>query len=210
MGRNPFAEFALDLLYPPKCGVCGLLGGSALCDECRKMLRPLGPIAIPPNGVIEQVFAVHTYRTSFPIVQALKYRRTTSLGAVMGREMVDLANEIGLLQPRTVVVPVPIHERRRFERGFNQAEKLAAAFPAHMVDLDLMTRTRYTPQQVGLSTRERLDNVAGAFESEARALDRDIILIDDVFTSGATARECAKTLRAAGARSVDVLVYAGK
>lgn len=173
-------------------------------------MRPLGKIAIPPNGVIVAGWAIHTYRSAYPVVQALKYHRSTSLGRTMSRELMLFASKHNLLGPDDLVIPVPIHPRRRYERGFNQAEYLVRAFPAAQVQIDTLERHRYTKQQVGQSPFERSENVANAFTVNGDLGGRDVLLVDDVFTSGATARECAKTLLAAGAGSIQVLVYAGK
>lgn len=121
-----------------------------------------------------------------------------------------LAQAEGLLTGSPLVVPVPIHNRRQYDRGFNQAVLLTAKFPAELRAEEALKRVRYTPPQVGLSMSERSDNVRGAFEASEDVAGRHIVLVDDVFTSGATARECARTLLAKGASSVQVLVYAGK
>lgn len=111
----------------------------------------------------------------------------------------------------TAIVPVPLHRRRQIERGFNQSALLArhlAAFTSVSLHEDTLLRIRDTPPQVGKNYQERQENVVDSFQA-TRSLDGiDILLIDDVYTTGATLRACAHALRSAGARSVHALTLA--
>ena len=111
------------------------------------------------------------------------------------------------------MLPVPLHPRRLRERGFNQALVLARILSRtyHIpLDRENLIRTRWTQSQVGLSERERKDNVRGAFAvlHTARITGSTILLLDDIYTSGSTVDECSKVLINAGARKVDILTLA--
>jgi ComF family protein len=115
------------------------------------------------------------------------------------------------------LIPVPLHRWRFLKRRYNQSALLAAALGRAVnkpVYLDALVRTRATPPQGHKRARDRAKNVKNAFavhprHCKAKILDgRRIVLVDDVFTTGATARECAKTLLGAGAAQVDVLAIA--
>jgi len=110
-----------------------------------------------------------------------------------------------------VLVPVPLARARERERGFNQAALLAERV-ARALDAPLrsrwLARTRATAPQTALNATERRVNVSGAFVASTSAAGADVVLVDDVLTTGATAAECARALRAAGARSVGVLTVA--
>jgi ComF family protein len=142
----------------------------------------------------------------------MKYGGRPGLAEALGRRMADeAATRLGGAT-FDLVVPVPLSRARLRERGFNQAALLAAAIAARAgvpLDVRSLRRTRATPPQSG-SAAARAANVRGAFalRRPARIPDRRILLVDDVFTTGATARECARTLLAAGAGNVGVFTQA--
>ena len=109
-----------------------------------------------------------------------------------------------------LLLPVPLHPRRLKARGFNQALLLAQGFPDRPTGLEVLKRLRHTVPQVGLNPKERRDNVKGAFgvSQPAAVKGRKILLIDDLYTTGSTVRECARVLRRAGAARVEVLTVA--
>lgn len=144
------------------------------------------------------------------LIHRFKYGRDVTLAATLGH---ILASSVLAPGPHDLVVPVPLHKTRLRQRGFNQAAVLGKWLAGRRgVPLDpfVLLRTRATPTQVGLSEKERSANVAGAFAVRNRdaVRNRSILLVDDVYTTGATVAECAKVLRRAGARRVDVLVLA--
>jgi ComF family protein len=116
-----------------------------------------------------------------------------------------------LARPLTAVVPVPLHEQRLAERGYNQSELLAANF-CKAVSLPMqpawLVRTRETRQQVGLGPNQRMANVQGAFCATKAVAGQRILLVDDVYTTGSTLRACAAAALAAGAESVYGLTLA--
>jgi len=143
-------------------------------------------------------------------VHAFKFEARRSLA----RPLADLVIEqcgAGLAADVDALVPVPLGRARERERGFNQArliaERLAASLGCH-VEPGWLTRVRPTASQSDLGAAERRANVRGAFAAAARVAGRHVVLVDDVLTTGATAAECGRALRAAGARAVGVLSVA--
>jgi ComF family protein len=115
------------------------------------------------------------------------------------------------------VVPVPLHKRKQAQRGFNQAEMMARSALKHLARpkrFDLCTgvlvRRRETDSQIGLTRHQRRENMRGAFavSDPARLLNSDVLLVDDVYTTGTTASECARVLLRAGAARVWVVTVA--
>ena len=147
------------------------------------------------------------------LVHALKYGDRLDLAPIMGRWMVRAGRE--LLAEADALVPVPLHWRRLWARRFNQSALLAKAIAQETgvaIAEIALRRVKATAQQVGLSQSERALNVQGAFRvppaGKAAVAGRRLILIDDVLTSGATTDACARALLRAGARNVDVVVFA--
>ena len=136
-------------------------------------------------------------------IHALKYEQLTAAAESLGRLLCDYLT----LQPLAfdVIVPVPLHPERQAERGYNQSALLADVV-AHersaRVDVRTLVRTRNTAPQVGLNESQRRSNLTGAFACRGRLEQARVLLIDDVCTTGATMRECAAALHAAGALSI--------
>lgn len=143
-------------------------------------------------------------------VHRFKYRPCRSLGAPLAAWM---AAQIAPVSSIDVVIPVPLHRKRLRQRGFNQALLLASGFAGSYglpLSYDNLVRIRFTAPQVELSGAERIRNVAGAFAlaRPGDILDRRVLLVDDVFTTGATLNECSRVLTRAGAASVTALTLA--
>ena len=138
------------------------------------------------------------------IIHHLKYSDRVSLANPLGgilKECLEREDFKGGL-----IVPVPLHRSRERTRGFNQAELIAAQLGLP-VNTGLIRRRKNTPSQTGLTRNERRRNLAGAFEVRG-PVNGDIILVDDVYTTGSTMNEIARTLKRAGAERVEVLTVA--
>lgn len=175
------------------------------CRECE---------SVPPSiRVVRSAFVFDgTART---LVHAVKYRGWEAAAEPMARRMASLPLPPDVLAEARVVVPVPTSAARLRERGYNQAALLAAAFArqtGRALDPELLVRFRGSSTQTSLHPSERRANVAGAFTvcpgGGARARGRHLLLVDDVWTTGATAVACAAALVAAGARTVSVVTFA--
>jgi ComF family protein len=143
-------------------------------------------------------------------IHQFKYRPCRSLGKTLGQWM---AEHIRLCSGIDLVMPVPLHTKRLRQRGFNQALLLAHRMcETHRLPLscDNLARVRPTRPQVELTGEERIKNVAGAFalQKPCAVSEKKVLLIDDVFTSGATMNECAIVLKKAGAAQVTALTLA--
>lgn len=234
--RAPF-RLALDVALPPLCPACrDPVGDTAgLCAACWAKLSPIErpfcerlgiPFVYDPGPGILSMQAIAdppTYRKARAavryddiaraLVHAFKYGDRLDLAPTMGRWMARAGAEI--LSETDVIVPVPLHWRRLWARRFNQSALLAKIVGDKAgieVVHDALRRVKATPQQVGLSKPERAINVQGAFRVEkddrAKIVGRRVLLLDDVLKSGATVDTCSRALLRAGARHVDVLVFA--
>ncbi len=230
-------QVALDAVLPPLCATCRapLAEAGGLCPACWAQVSFLAPpwcerlgipfVYDPGPGVLSMEAitdpppynraraAVSYDGLARDLVHRLKYGDRLDLATVMGRWMARAGCE--LLEDADALVPVPLHWRRLWTRRFNQAALLARAAAADRgipVLTAVLARRHATAQQVGLSRNARAVNVQGAFAvmpgGTAAISGKRLVLVDDVLTSGATVDACARALMRAGARTVDVLVFA--
>ncbi len=227
----------LGLLFPPTCQGCGkaVSAHGSLCPDCWTGLRFIekpwcevlglpfahdqgegalsaAAIANPPDFARARSAVVHE-GVAMRMVHRLKYNDRTDLAPTMARWMLRAGGE--LVGSADLIIAVPLHGRRLLSRRFNQSAELARALSALCgtpFASGLIVRRKATRHQVGLSARERAENVRGAFAcapGAAAALQgRRILVVDDVFTTGATVSAVARTLKKAGAADVDVLTFA--
>lgn len=187
----------------PACVVCAeplAARGARVCGECLRDPPPFGSSFVP-------------YRYAYPLdhlVRGLKFRNELASGRVLGELFAQRLLMRGEQLPEAIV-PVPLAPRRYRERGYNQASELALAIrrvSCVPVRTDFVIRQRETAEQAGLDRKARRRNVRGAFMAVAALRARSVAILDDVVTTGSTARELAAVLREAGAEQVAVWAIA--
>ena len=204
----PQCTAGIHTIHSPLCPLCGIPfpmteGGDHLCGECLMTGRTYA--VARAVGLYEE--------TLLKAIHLFKYRGRMGIGKVLGNIMADFAGGIWDMDVFDLVIPVPLHRKRLRERGFNQAVVLARQIAERFsLPLDFMSlrRTVFTKPQVGLGHEDRSVNVRGAFavRKPERIAGKRILLVDDVYTTGSTLSECARTLLAAEADSVAVLTMA--
>lgn len=226
---------ALDILFPIKCLVCQKEGewlcqkclsrfplkNEQCCPFCEKVLTPGGRTCFACKKKIKlDALLVTSFYTYSPLVIAVhnyKYRFLKDLSLPLG----TLATKAFLIQSFCVpdcIIPVPLHPRRLRWRGFNQSELLAKhlsenltpAFPIEVTTQNLI-RTHYTSPQMNIKNYQaRKNNLQNAFEviQKTSVQGKNILLVDDIATTGSTIFECAKILKLAGAKEVVAIVLA--
>jgi ComF family protein len=201
-------EASLIPLGPPRCPKCGEPfaapdTGDHLCGNCSRRKPPFAHARA--FGLYQGALAEGIKRLKFSNHFTLVRRLAVLLEQAFIAEMSGAAYDL--------IIPVPLHRKRLRQRGFNQAILIALPLARHhhlRLDHHNLVRVRDTPPQYGLSRHQREQNVKGAFSLQApKAIaGRRVLLVDDILTTGATARECARTLRRAKAANIDVLTLA--
>ncbi len=233
-----FVKDVLHFFFPPICTLCSgrlVESDQVICDRCRQELSHLmEPICrrcgspsvtrasdtCPLCRKVKPAFdcaraAARYCGPAEQLVHEFKYNERLELAPVMAQIMYGAWQRLLAFDLPDVVIPVPLHPVRQRERGFNQAELLAAPLAALFqkpVISDAVVRVRPTLTQTHLGLRARMENVEGAFAaaigSDARLRDKCAALIDDVCTTGATGSACAAALKKAGAGRVILFTFA--
>jgi ComF family protein len=230
---NNFAAIFLDGLFPHYCALCGLRSHRPvpLCLECEQEMPANGvcctrcaiPLPVPaPTATsrtcgqclqspppFDRVIAPWLYGEYFAhLIHQWKYRRDRRMTGLLAALWLQRAP---LHTPVDMLVPVPLHWRRRWWRGFNQSELLCRQLLASSAELrecrlatGLVKRQRATASQSGMNVPQRARNLEGAFTVHGRCDNLRVAIVDDVLTTGATAAAMAKVLAAAGAPYIEV------
>ena len=203
-----------DLLFPTRaiCVCCGSKAGMPrewICESCRRRLARNWIGAFQEHRMDGMAVAYRYAGPAGGMVRALKYNSATGLTEMMANDMLRAYRQI-MPTGVQVVCAVPMHKKRLRQRGFNQSELLARAI-AKKLDLpyeNLLVRTRNTQQQARLHGAARRSNLVNAFQAAKPIDGKNVLLVDDVYTSGQTAHQCERVLREAGAGKVFLLTFA--
>jgi ComF family protein len=235
MNTHQLSRRILDLLFPPRCQCCEEFSSDLICAECRETITRIEPPFCETCGRpfdsaaqaartcgdcrlahfrfdLARAVGTHTEALRRAIIAFKFHGRTRLRDPLAGMLTEYLRSPHTDLDPDAVdvVVPVPLHDARLRWRGYNQSALLAGAVGGAIgkpVRCDLLVRQRETEPQIDLTPAQRRDNVRGAFAAPRSfaVRDRRVLLIDDVFTTGATLSECARVLKRAGATRVIAL-----
>ena len=222
ISRLPVCLACLDAMRPIEGGLCSTCGerlispyafsgehGDVRCGLCRRLEQPFVKAA-----------AYGSYEGGLrDLIHLLKYQHVRTAANVLGRMLAEVVGhlESGFGAARIAVVPVPLFPAKLRQRGFNQAEltakialKLLPTRDHYGIAGDMLERIRETQSQTGLTRHQRRENLRGAFRVKHpdKVSGAQILLVDDVFTTGTTASECARVLRRAGAARVWVATVA--
>ncbi|TAK92361.1 MAG: ComF family protein [Burkholderiaceae bacterium] len=221
------AQGLLRFALPNHCGVCGVASKDLLCAACRQqhfttVLRCHGcgqrmldqqvthcGACLADAAPFDRTYAAFDYAAPWDAaLAALKFGHRLPYAALLAQAWV---RQCSAPVPMDCLMPAPLSTQRLRERGFNQALEIARHLARHTqqpLDTHSLVKVRDTPPQVGLSRKDRLKNVRGAFACVGKVQGQRIAVVDDVMTSGATLAEIARTLKHAGAASVINIVIA--
>ena len=199
-------DFVLDILFPVECISCGK-EKEWICCDCEKNIEL--SVHIDRGEYLDKIVTFYSYKEKIlkQAIHLFKYQFIEELGAPLSNlftKGVKQAFNSG--DRKTVIVPIPLYRKKYLERGFNQVEILASRIGEIFsleIKRDLLKKAKHTAPQARLDRKQRKENIKGVFRVNNKTeLHKRVILIDDVFTTGATMEECARVLKEAGIREV--------
>ena len=218
-------DFA-DLLFPRCCESCDrVLQGNevTICTLCRISLPRVTTDGLNSGSLtfkfvnLPEVHSTHSFLLFTKrgkvqkLLHALKYKGNKDVGILLGQMFGQELKTMGHLPEAEIILSIPLHPKKRKQRGYNQSDLLAEGFSrATGIPWSgaMLERIKYTATQTGKTKMERRENVQGVFAVKQGFAPGSIILIDDVLTTGATLEECARTLLAAGCKRFHILTIA--
>ena len=206
----------LNLIYPNVCGFCNKVCKNELCSKCKVKIRnsQINIIIKPKNKYFKELISIFKYEGIIRD-KILQYKFEDKAYMYNTFAKIILKNEkiCGLLKKYDIIIPVPIHKKRKAQRGYNQTQLIASKISKYLkIKLcdDVLIKSKNTIAQSKLNKNKRKQNIKGAFKilNSEKIQGKNILLFDDIYTTGSTVNECSKILTRAGAKRIGVLTIA--
>lgn len=200
-------EIILNILFPEKCAVCGKLGES-ICLKCYNKLKKF-----EINNNYKDVFFLYKYQGIIRnLILSYKFKDKSYLYKTFSKCMLKNKNLCNFLKSYDIIIPVPLHKKRKMERGYNQSALIAneLAKNLELKYYDILIKNKNTKPQSSKSLKERKKSVVGIYEIKNKGLvkGKSVVIFDDIYTTGSTLEECKKVLFKCGAKKVGLLALA--
>ena len=218
MSIKNFYDNILDLIYPPVCGICGKLNQNYLCKKCQKVLENQSKFVIDENQDFNQNFNKHLYIFKYEgiirrMILNYKFNEKSYLYITFVNFLLKNEKFFKILKSYDTIIPVPISSERKNERGYNQSELLAKEL-AKKLNIECvkncLIKNKNIIEQSKLTKVERQKNIQGVYilKNKEKLINKKLLLIDDIFTTGSTVNECCKILKQANPRKIDIFTIA--
>jgi ComF family protein len=210
-------EKILELIYPTTCGICEEINKEGLCQNCELKLKEyeINKISYVKKQNFDVLINILEYK-NLVRDKMIQYKFGDKAYLYKFFSKIILKNEkiCRILKKYDIIIPVPIHKKKKSTRGYNQsyliARELAKNIDNLQLEADILHKVVNTQSQSLLTKAEREKSIIGAFEvkNKEKIIDKKIILLDDIYTTGSTANECSKVLKQNGASEILVLTIA--
>lgn len=185
-----------------------------ICNSCLELFSPKAEKVVKDFSYVDQAFACFYYGSLLrDSITSFKFYKKRYLGKIFGELLTDKIFYLGLNKKVDLILPVPIHKKTLVQRGFNQVELLADEISSNtkiQVEKDNLIKVKATMEQARLDRSSRATNLADSFAIKSPEVlkDKNILILDDVITTGSTVEECARVLKEAGAKKIYALSIA--
>lgn len=210
----------LNLIYPPKCGICGKINAAFLCNKCRKMLEGQAILRMDSynDKNEEKNFTEHIYAFQYEgmirrLIINYKFNDKSYLYRTFMNFLLKDKNFFEFIKKYDTIVPVPISKKRQKERGYNQSELIAKEISVNVgltLEKDCLFKIKNIIEQSKLNKEERLKNIQNVYElqNEERLYNKNILIVDDIYTTGSTVNECCRMLKQTKPKMIGVFTLA--
>lgn len=209
-------DYILELIYPCTCGICDKICKEALCKKCEIQLKKheINVIKKYNNKHFDE--SIHIFKYEDIIRKKLveyKFQDKSYLYKTFSKIILKNKKVCGNLKKYDIIIPVPIHRKRKLIRGYNQTELIAKQI-AKNIELNLENKVLFKQKNIvsqsELNKSNRKENVRNAFiiKNSERVKNKNILIFDDIYTTGSTACECSRILKKAGANQIGILTIA--
>ena len=217
MQINEIIKYVINLIYPNVCGICDKLCDDDICKKCEIKLNDISKIKI--DRYTNKYFKKHLYIFKYEGIikeRLIKYKfnEKNYIYKAFVKFMLKNKKICDFLKNYDIIIPVPIHTKRRMERGYNQSALIAKEISKEIQKIDyledvLIKKINNKPQSTK-NKSERKNNVIGAYymKNKEKINNKKILLLDDIYTTGNTVNECCKILQSANPKCIDVITIA--
>lgn len=206
--------FLLQILYPKQCLICGKLEQDTICSKCYNFLKIEAKIENYENKSFKEHLYIFKYEGKIRnLIIDYKFNDKPYLNELFAKIILKNEKICRKIKKYGIIIPVPIHKKRKSERGYNQSEliarRVAKNLKLELVTDSLIKQKNTLPQSI-LSKKQRQENAKQVYkiQNKQKIENKKIILLDDIYTTGATTEECSKILKQNGAKEILVLTIA--
>ncbi len=206
-----------SIVFPPCCAICGKLNSKKCCKDCEKRIN--SQLNLNIENKAGYYFERHMYLFKYKneirnLILDYKFRDKSYLYELFAKIITKNEKICGILEKYDIIIPVPIHKKRKKQRGYNQSELVARQISKNIANLQLENKAfikiKNNKPQSTLNKKQRKQNVKNVYklENKGKIENKNIVLFDDIYTTGKTANEIAKILKQNGANKILVLTIA--
>lgn len=216
--KQKISQIILNLIYPPVCGICGKISNNFICNKCQKILEKQENLKIEKFPEKEKNFKEHIYFFKYEgiirkIILNYKFKDKAYLYKTIVNFLLKNEKLFEIIKRYDTIIPVPISKKRKMKRGYNQSELIAKEIAINSgltLETTSLSKTKNIIEQSKLNKEERIKNIQGVYElkNTKKLLNKNILLVDDIYTTGSTANECCKILKEAKPKSIGVFTIA--
>ena len=214
-----FIEKILDLIFPPVCGICNKKINTYLCEKCEKEINKI--TCVGENKYKDKYFSTHMYLFRYEgIIRSkiisYKFDDKPYLYKTFCEIFVKNKKVCEFIKNYDIIISVPMYKKKKNQRGYNQSELIAKEIAKKIENIeyrnDILLKIKNTARQSSLNKEQRKENIKNAYliksSNKEYILNKNILIFDDIYTTGSTANECARTLKEAGTKNIAILTIA--